>query len=208
VAEAVELADAAQRANVVAYIGHEFRFSPENALGARLLAAGAVGAPGLGTFISYMPVGADPSAPRPAWWWDTSQGGGWLGTSGSHQIDHVRTWLGEFSTVHASLSVVSDRQNVAEDSFTVHGTMADGTTVVLQQTCGAWGAPTTFTRVAGRLGSVWVEKGSLWIGRADRSEPVEARRRHLPRGGRDLLERIHRHAQGDRADNAGPHRSG
>jgi predicted dehydrogenase len=93
----------------------------------------------------------------PGWWFDRSLGGGWLGASGSHVVDQVRVWLGEFGTVSASLRVVSDRTAGAEDSFTVRARMVNGCDVVLAQTAGAWGAMTGITRVAGSRGTVWLD---------------------------------------------------
>ena len=43
-----------------------------------------------------------------AWWFDPAAGGGWLGASGSHVVDQIRVWLGEFAEVSATLTVVSD----------------------------------------------------------------------------------------------------
>jgi predicted dehydrogenase len=93
----------------------------------------------------------------PGWWFDRSLGGGWLGASGSHVVDQLRVWLGEFTTVSASLRVVSDRAATAEDSFTVRARMSNGCDVVLAQTAGAWGEITGISRVAGSHGTVWLD---------------------------------------------------
>ena len=48
-------------------------------------------------FVQYVPLVADPEAVRRQWWFDLGAGGGWLGASGSHIVDQVRMWLGEFA---------------------------------------------------------------------------------------------------------------
>src|SRR4051812_34665773 len=94
--EAESLTAAADRAGVVALVGHEFRFAEDRATAARAIAAGAIGEPRFATFLSYVPLVADPTTPMPEWWFDKYRGGGWLGASGSHVVDEVRSWLGDF----------------------------------------------------------------------------------------------------------------
>jgi len=170
-AEARAMLAAAAAAGVAHLVGHEFRWAPERAVAARALAAGAVGEPRFATFVSYVPMLADPEAKMPPWWFDTAAGGGWLGASGSHLVDQIRTWLGEFESVSATVGVTSARTGVAEDSFTVrfrlhghHGQPVDG---VLQQTAAAWGPYGGVTRVAGTDGSLWTEGDAVWL--ADRA---------------------------------------
>jgi predicted dehydrogenase len=103
----------------------------------------------------------------PRWWFDPAAGGGWLGASGSHVVDQVRTWLGDFAEVDASLSVVSERDDVAEDTFTVRFRLQTGVDGVLQQTAAAWGPYAGLTRVAGTKGTVWLEGESARIADAD-----------------------------------------
>jgi predicted dehydrogenase len=103
----------------------------------------------------------------PQWWFDASQGGGWLGASGSHLVDQVRVWLGEFASVSAAMPVVSDRPVAAEDSFVVRARTASGCDVVLAQTAGAWGEGAGITRVAGSRGTVWLDAGVAML--ADRT---------------------------------------
>jgi len=161
---------AAETAGVTHLVGHEFRWAPERAVAARALRAGAVGEPRFATFVSYVPMLADPEAKMPSWWFDEAAGGGWLGASGSHVVDQIRTWLGEFVSVSATVGVTSARTGVAEDSFTVRfrlagpaGQPVDG---VLQQTAAAWGPYGGVTRVAGTDGSLWTEGDAVWL--ADR----------------------------------------
>ena len=161
--EARDLVAAAERAGVTALVGHEFRWSPDRAVLGQALRDGLIGEPRFATLVQYVPLVADPQTRMPRWWFDRGAGGGWLGASGSHLVDQVRVWLGEFSTVSASLRVVSDREVTADDSFTIRARMNNGCDVVLQQTAGAFGPPTGMTRVAGSAGTVWLDAGRTWF---------------------------------------------
>ena len=165
--EAEGMAEAVDKAGVVGLVGHEFRFAPERALAGRLLAGGAIGAPRLATFVHYVPLVADPAAAVPPWWWSTGRGGGWLGASGSHLVDQVRTWLGDIDHVDATIGSVSDRQAGAEDAFSVLLRMRSGATAVLQQTAAAWGPMAGMTRVAGTNGTLWIDGDEVWLATAE-----------------------------------------
>jgi predicted dehydrogenase len=171
--EARRMRDAATRAGVVALVGHEFRFAEDRATARALLAAGAVGDPRLVSHVSFTPLLADPAAPTPPWWFDPAVGGGWLGASGSHLVDQVRVWLGEFSEVSTALSVVSDREGVADDTFTLRFSLRSGVQGVLQQSAGAWGPPVNITRVAGSAGTLWVDDGGVWVATPDGQHEAE-----------------------------------
>ena len=161
--EARDLVAAAERAGVTALVGHEFRWSPDRAVLGQAIRDGLIGEPRFATLVQYVPLVADPETQMPRWWFDRGAGGGWLGASGSHVVDQVRVWLGEFSTVSASLRVVSDREVTADDSFTIRARMNNGCDVVLQQTAGAFGPLTGMTRVAGSAGTVWLDDGRTWF---------------------------------------------
>jgi predicted dehydrogenase len=167
VAEAEQMRDAAEAAGVTNLMGHEFRWAPERAVIGRAIADGAIGEPRLCTLVQFVPLVADPEAKVPSWWFDPGAGGGWLGASGSHVVDQVRTWLGEFAEVDASLSVVSDRTDVAEDTFTIRFRLASGVDGVLQQTAAAWGPYAGITKVAGTRGTLWLEGDEAWLADAD-----------------------------------------
>ncbi|WP_428310617.1 Gfo/Idh/MocA family protein [Hydrocarboniphaga sp.] len=165
-AEARAMLAAAERAGVVHLIAHEFRWGPDRALLARAIADGLIGEPRMLTMSGYMPQLASADAKMPRWWFDREVGGGWLGAHGSHMIDQIRCWLGEFASLSASLPMVSDRSGVAEDSYSLSFELANGVSGVLQQTAGAWGSPAAMTRVAGTRGTLWVEDGRVHL--ADR----------------------------------------
>jgi predicted dehydrogenase len=166
-AEARVLLQAAERAGVMHLLGNEFRWLPERAIAQRVIAEGLIGEPRFLTLAMYHGLVADPEAKMPRWWFDREAGGGWLGAQGSHIIDQVRTWMGEFAAVSAALPVVSARENVAEDSYVLRCTMAGGAEAVIQQTAGAWGPSASMTRVAGTHGTLWQEGSAIWI--ADRN---------------------------------------
>ena len=167
VTEAEQMRDAVEAAGVANLVGHEFRWAPERAVVGRAIARGAIGEPRLCTLVQLVPLVADPGAKVPSWWFDPGAGGGWLGASGSHVVDQVRTWLGEFAEVDASLSMVSDRADVAEDTFTIRFRLASGVDGVLQQTAAAWGPYAGITRVAGTAGTVWLDGEEAWLADAD-----------------------------------------
>jgi len=136
--EAERMLAAAQRAEVTHLIGHEFRWAPDRALVARAIAQGTIGEPRMFSLVQYVPLVADPASPVPEWWFDPRRGGGWLGASGSHLVDQVRTWVGEIASVNATLPTVSARNGGAEDSFVVRVTTRGGAHGVLQQTAASW----------------------------------------------------------------------
>src|SRR5262249_34793595 len=72
-AEARRVLAAAQAAGVVHLLGTEFRFDTAQALLARMVAEGAVGAPRLATWLLHVGVLADAAAEVPAWWADVGQ---------------------------------------------------------------------------------------------------------------------------------------
>jgi predicted dehydrogenase len=167
VAEARQMFEAAQAAGVTNLVGNEFRWSPDHNVVMRAIADGLIGEPRLVTFADYNSLVADPAARMPRWWFDAEAGGGWLGAQGSHLIDQVRTWLGDFTSVSAVLATVSAREGAAEDSYVLRFQMANGAQGIIQQSAGAWGAGAGMTRVAGTEGTLWVEAGTVWL--ADRN---------------------------------------
>jgi len=172
-AEAAAMLDAAARAGVGHLVGHEFRWATERAVAGRAIAAGAIGEPRLVSLVSIVGLVADPGARLPDWWFDSSQGGGWLGASGSHVVDQVRAWLGEFESVGATLSVVSARAEVADDTFTIRFRLRSGVEGVLQQTAAGWGPMRGVTAVAGTDGTIWVDGTQAWIADRDGSRLLD-----------------------------------
>ncbi len=167
-AEAERMLDAAQRAGITHLVGHEFRWSPDRALVARAIADGVIGEPRLFSLVSFVPLAADPEARVPQWWFDGPRGGGWLGASGSHIVDQLRTWVGEIASVSATLPTVSARADGAEDSFVVRLTTRGGAEGVIQQTAASWVPGVVgITVVAGTEGTIEVTGAGVFC--SDRS---------------------------------------
>lgn len=165
--EARAMHEAAEAAGIVHMLGTEFRFSAPQALAARTMRQGLIGSPRMATLVLNLPILADPAGEVPDWWSDASEGGGWLGAFASHNVDQLRTMLGEFAGVSASLSLVADRDWTAEDSYTVHFRTRSGVDGVIQSTAGGWGPPLACTRIYGSHGTLWIEGDSVKV--ADQS---------------------------------------
>ncbi|MCU1450126.1 MAG: hypothetical protein JWP02_2296 [Acidimicrobiales bacterium] len=170
--EARRMLEAAEEAGVVHFLGTEFRWATGQALATRVVREGAIGEPRLATFLLHVPMLADPDGELPGWWQDADQGGGWLGAQAAHVVDQVRTTLGEFEGVSASLTLVSDRRMSAEDSYTVQFRTRSGVDGVMQSTAGAWGPPIFATRIAGTTGTVWVDFDTVSIADRDGTRQV------------------------------------
>lgn len=162
-AEARRMTEAAEAAGVVNLVAHEFRWMPDRALFGRAIAGGLIGEPRFLVMDQFIPFCADPETRLPPWWFDPDQGGGWLGAGGSHLLDQIRAWLGDFDTVSGSLFLVSDRKADAEDSYSIRFRMKSGVEGSMQQTAGAWGPMTTLWRCAGTTGTVWTEAGKVMV---------------------------------------------
>ena len=162
-AEGQAMLDAAEKAAVVHMVAHEFRWLPDRALFGRAIADGLIGEPRFLVLDQFIPFCADPEARLPKWWFDKDAGGGWLGAGGSHLIDQIRAWLGDFRSLSANLLVVSDRGDVADDTYSMRFQLENGVEGSMQQSAGAWGPPTTTWRCAGSKGTVWIEGGKVMV---------------------------------------------
>jgi predicted dehydrogenase len=162
-AEGATLLEAAERAGIVHMVAHEFRWLPERALFGRAIAEGLIGEPRFLVMDQFIPFCAHPEVRLPKWWFDERAGGGWLGASGSHLLDQIRAWLGDFQSVSAKLMIVSDRSDVADDSYSLRFQMRNGVEGSMQQSAGAWGASTTLWRCAGSKGTVWIDSGKVMV---------------------------------------------
>ena len=167
-AEGRRVLAAAEAAGVVHLLGTEFRWDPGQTTLARTVRSGVIGTPRLATVVMHVPVLADPAAEVPDWWADASRGGGWFGAHGSQVIDQLRVTLGELARVSAALLKISDRARTADDSFVVHFETAAGCAGVMQSTAADWGPPVVITRVAGTLGTAWIEGIGAKVRVADR----------------------------------------
>ncbi len=173
-AEARAVLAAAEQAGVVHFLGTEFRFAPGQALLARTIRGGAIGAPRLATFLLHIPLLAGPDVEVPGWWSDADQGGGWLGAQASHVIDQIRSTLGEFATVSASLPHVGDHPWTAEDAYLAHFQLRDGCVGFMQSVASDRGPMLFATRVAGTDGTAWAEGDRVQVADAGGTRDVPA----------------------------------
>lgn len=113
--EAQQMLEAADAANRVHMIDHELRFNPTRMRIAELIHAGALGDIRHVNITNIGASWADPaSRPKGDWWSDAAMGGGRLGANGSHQVDMLRWWLGEpSSVVGQALTILPDRVDKA-----------------------------------------------------------------------------------------------
>jgi predicted dehydrogenase len=162
-AEGQAMLDAAEKAGIVHMVAHEFRWMPDRALFGRAIADGLIGEPRFLVLDQFLPFCADPETRLPKWWFDKESGGGWLGAGGSHLIDQIRAWLGDFRSLSANLLVVSDRGDVADDTYSMRFLMENGVEGSMQQSAGAWGPMATLWRCAGSKGTVWTESGKVMV---------------------------------------------
>jgi predicted dehydrogenase len=160
-AEAQAMLAAAEASGKVHMMGHEFRFEPLRATVARAISEGMIGEPRLANITILLPQLTTQQDDMPDWFFDPGEGGGWLGALGSHVVDQLRTWLGEFGAVSAALNSVSATRGAADDSFTVRFRMKSGLEGVIQSSAGAWGPMLDVARVCGSEGTLWTEAGAV-----------------------------------------------
>jgi predicted dehydrogenase len=156
-AEARKLLAAAEDAGVVHLLGTEFRFDSAQALLARLVREGAIGAPKLATFLLHIPLLAAPGSEVPDWWSKAEQGGGWLGAQAAHVIDQVRVTIGELAGVSAALVNLADHGWTAEDTYSVRFRTQNGCEGFMQSTAADWGELLILTRISGSKGTLWAD---------------------------------------------------
>ena len=165
--EASAMLAAARKSGKVHVIGNEFRFLPQRATVARAISDGMIGEPRLASFVQIMGFLSAFEADFPDWWFDPAQGGGWLGASGSHMVDQVRSWLGEFDSVSASLATVGISRGEVDDSFALRFRLKNGLEGIMQQCSGAFGPMAEMTQIAGTEGRIWID--GLAVRFADRN---------------------------------------
>ncbi len=168
VSEAEELVRAGAAAGVVTILGHEFRWSVAQSTMEWALAEGLIGTPKL--FVSASFISMLRTFPMPEWWFDPARGGGWLNASGSHRIDALRQWFGEFEAVSAGLASTSDPALAVDDTFNIRALMRNGVDVSLVQSGAAAGPGAGITRVLGDKGTLWTQGDTVHI--ATDTEPA------------------------------------
>lgn len=171
-AEARAMLEAAERAGVVHMVGHEFRWLPERAMLARLVADGMIGEPRLAIFTSLTPYLVDPNIDMPGWWFDEEAGGGWLGAAGSHGIDWIRMLFGDFESVSAAVQSLRPNAAGADDTFLYRFHLVGGMQGAVQDSAAAWGPPLETVRIQGSKGALWLQGNQIWVADAQGSRAV------------------------------------
>ncbi len=162
-AEARSMLAAATAAGKIHMLGHEFRYIPQRAAVGRAIAEGLIGTPRTVSMVQLLPHIPQWEGSMPGWWFDPAEGGGWLGASMPHLADQLRTWLGEFTSVSASLSAVTLSRGPVDDTFSARFAMAGGVEGVIQYCAGVYGPMMDLAHVSGSHGSIWTEGAGIKI---------------------------------------------
>lgn len=170
--EAQAMLSAAQEQGVVHYLGTEHRWDSGQALVGRSLRQGLIGTPLFFTLLLQVPLLHSQSTEVPDWWGDASEGGGWLGAYGSHQIDFVHDLFGDLAGLSASLTVLSKHQWTADDTFTIHFRTISGVSGVMQSSCATLGQPLIHFRIAGTGGTLEMLGEKVFIDTGDGRQEV------------------------------------
>ena len=111
-----EMWEEAQRRNVTAMIGHEFRFSSARMRVKELLDEGYIGTPKM-AFVKLLLGQTAPRTLRPFMPGrdEAEQGAGFLWGLGSHYIDGLRHWFGEVASVSGQV-ITQYPERTARDS--------------------------------------------------------------------------------------------
>jgi predicted dehydrogenase len=166
VAEGRSMLQAAERAGVVHMVGHEFRFVPERAMMARVIAQGGIGEPRLANFTSltsYLFTTTD----FPIWRFNEDTGGGWLGGSSPHLIDQIRVTLGEFASLSGAVETMVPQNGDADDAYAFRFRLTTGLEGMVQQATAIWGPGIETMRIMGTKGSIWLDGTEVKIADAD-----------------------------------------
>ena len=164
--QAREVLAAASDAGIVHALGHELRWFPERVAVANAIRAGAIGEPRLVGLVDFAPLLTDPAIRMPEWFYEAGIGGGWLGASGSHAIDMIRQWLGDFEQVSASTCVTRAGVGDADDSFILQFRLRSGVIGVIEQTGASWmGAGQN--AITGTAGTIGIRSGTVTLADAE-----------------------------------------
>ncbi|MCL6646783.1 MAG: Gfo/Idh/MocA family oxidoreductase [Chloroflexi bacterium] len=167
VREAQEMLAACQQAGVAHAMAFTMRYFPHTLYIQRLVAEGFLG--DLRHAAIQQWAGFPAGGPLRPWSWlnDASLGGGYLGAMGSHYIDLLRAWFGEWESVTGLLRTWqteylandgSIKTATAEDAFAILGTLANGALVTIQWLFGCRAASGQRIELYGSHGSIVVDQ--------------------------------------------------
>jgi predicted dehydrogenase len=154
-AEAREMRDAAKAAGVLHFLNFEMRYFPSWAKARDLIAAGTIGDL---VHVSWSKFSNGLRVRDHGWLNDASLGGGWLGASGSHDIDALRFLFGDEiidcgGLLRTEVQMRPDGngnqvRSTAEDGFSMWLEFAGGGTASVDSAFAAcMPLPTTFTLI-------------------------------------------------------------
>jgi predicted dehydrogenase len=181
--QARQVLAAANAAGVVHLMGHEHRFRPSQETLRRVVRSGTIGRPRKAVILRHWASLVDPSVELPGWWESAAEGGGWLGALGSHTIDQIRTTLGEFEAVSATVETLAPRPAMtSDDTYTIQFRLTNGCTGILHSSCAVAGPPSPITKVSGTSGAAWTENDTVWAdtGKGPKRVPDPDDMPHLP----------------------------
>ena len=165
-AEARAMLDAATAAGLTAMVAHEFRFTPQRAYIAELLASGYLGTPQVAQVELFTGRRVQPQPPPLGA--SAADGAGMLGGLGSHFIDGLRQWFGEVREVDGLVRTLRpDRtdpatggivQTDADDAFQFALTFESGVVASMSATNAAGPGFGGRTFLTGSEGSLYAEQ--------------------------------------------------
>jgi predicted dehydrogenase len=162
-AQARQVLAAANDAGVVHLMGNEHRFRTTQETLRRVVTSGTIGRPHKAVILRQWASLIDPSVQLPGWWESAVEGGGWLGALGSHTIDQIRTTLGEFEAVSATIETLAPRPAMtSDDTYTVQFRLTNGCTGILHSSCAVAGPPIPITKISGTGGAAWADDDAVW----------------------------------------------
>jgi predicted dehydrogenase len=173
VAEAAEMAAAAEAAGVRHFVNHEFRMDPALQELRRRLHAGDIGRL---TYVALTDFATFVDAAQgilSRWWFQQARGGGWLGAHGSHRIDQLRFLFGEIASVSALVetTIAEPRRSrgtltseVDDGYFLMCRFVDGGVGAVLDGAASAVPGRPERLEVHGTEGTLVVDDGRLFVG--------------------------------------------
>ncbi|WP_414756319.1 Gfo/Idh/MocA family protein [Anabaena sp. CCY 9910] len=174
VVEAQELYQLAQKQGVIATVDFEFRFVPAWQLFAELLSSGYVGTPRLIRIDWLGSSRADASRP---WNWYSSkeQGGGALGSLGSHAFDYIYCLFGSVRRLNAHLTTAIP-QRVDPVSGELRAVETDDTCLLSLELANGVPCQVTISAAVHASRTHWVEvygdRGTLVIGSENQKDYI------------------------------------
>ncbi|MBI2887367.1 MAG: Gfo/Idh/MocA family oxidoreductase [Chloroflexi bacterium] len=121
-------------------IAHEFRWAPPRAYIARLLAEGYIGQPRHVNATLFLGArGGSLANPAYTWAAQRAKGGGMLMALGSHFIDALRDWFGDFAGVYGQVATHVPGRRHPDSGATVMADADDAFSMLLRFKNGAWG---------------------------------------------------------------------